>query len=405
MSTIYTIRQYETNKLNKPLKEYIFVGDILDDKTLRGLNNNNLRPDDVPILKEYGVKTITGITQIYVTDFLINYYDSWSEAYLKIIKGTKIGPSEQLYLWVKDYPILTHHFFNRETLEEVDIPSSTPWNVQTGGRKWMFGDQYFKLNVINQLEYRLNNTLEKDVRVINFITQDKLKEVLTNTYDQKVDELIKIFFPPMLAEKYPNFGQSLKRDNDLELNRLLFRKEFDFDKPISIGGSSPEDRNQAGKMKECKILVNYDLASRVGKNKGRFINLETIFNLYTLGDSGPIFMKMRKDDQAISKFAKDLNKKEKIMVEINMNRPELLKADILKKWANPNDIPKGLLIKKIIGDHPKTNLKEKNVGGVVQYLIHDVGLAEITFNFINTIKEENGLAMETATQVILDELK
>jgi len=399
MSTIYTIRQYETNNLKKPLKEYIFVGDILDNKTLKGLNNNNLRPDDVPILKKYGVKTITGITQIYITDFLINYYDSWSEVYLKILKGTKIGSGigqgRQLYLWVEDYPLLTHRFFNRETLETVNLPTTTPWKIKTSGKNWMFGDDYFKLNVINQLEYRLNHTLEKNVKVINFITQDKLNQIFYNT--NNFDDILKICFPPILADKYPSTGQSLKRENDLELNRLFFRKEFDFDKKINLGDL---------KIKQSKILVNHDLAPRIGKIKERFINLETIFNLYTLEDSGPIFMKLRKDDTSIAKFSRDLNRKNEIMIEVTANRAEFLNSEIIKKWSNPNNIPKGLLIKKIIGDHNKKNSKtNEKAGGLVEYLIYDVGLVEINFNFINPIKKENGIAKDIAIEIISDELK
>ena len=326
---VYVIRIYRQNK--KLSQEHIFLGNLLDLDTIDSLNTKTIDyetdADIRKLFKEFDIKPSSGIT-IYYHSILLEYFDTWNDFFLKIKNAINIP---DFYLWIYQLPIISHTFYDRNQLIEVD---SNPFNPQNKLNKIF--ENFNSLDITNNLNHIVRNHISEQHNIINLISVKDLKSI----HDENT---IKRYIPTPLVLNKPYYNM----DEAICLTAIMRNENFP---------RVPQN---------IKIIKNYVMKTIININNNNhppFIDLNTLFQLISLDDK--IFLaKLKIGEKSISKVSNHISKLTKFFTM----------ADI-EEWTKTDKHHIGLVYKKI---------KENNDFGIIDYTIYNSGFIQLSINWID----------------------
>lgn len=343
---IYTVREYRDDLTLA--REHIFIGNILDESTVKNLNQGRKDPTDKqlkPFFEQFKVDYTKGKAIQNYYPILIEFNDTWNQVREKIKSSIK---TDDFYFWHDNVDsILTHHFLYKNKVVKINsnpFKANDPKTNQTDINRLF--EAYGNLSLVNKTNYLVRSMLKPNQNVLSLVTGKVLTSLAKKTITSSNSQVfLNRFNPPNLEY------QAIKSIDESSCLINMLRDD-----------SLPSGKNYVKiskiRIEQCNIEINRN-------DDDSFINLDTIFQLIPL-DESLIFTKMRKQDRSVSKVSK---KVQKFKSQVS--------KDLLSEWANIDDHHKGLLYRKL-----------KNTPGLVIYKIHDNGFIQLEINWTSDSRNQ-----------------
>lgn len=343
---VYTVREFREDQTL--IEEHIFVGNLLDETTIKALNTGRKSPSQKDLkgfFTEYEVKYNQ---QKFIQRYhpvLLEFNDTFNDFNFKIGEALT---GQDFYLWSDDldHP-LTHKFLYRDQVLKLN-PS--PFSRQENLDRVFTA--YGNLNLINQNNFLIRTFLRPDQNAFNLITGKTLRNLarrylnLSGVRDDSPDlkVITNRYLPNEVLPVRPYFSTTEVSC----LNQIL--------RDTTLPVNDPKVMIDQVKIEQCTIHIN--------RNDGRqpFINLETVFQLIPMDDK-LIFTKLKRGDRSISKVSK----------KVKSYKSQVTKDD-LAEWTNIEEHHRGLMYRKL-----------KTSPGLVIYRIYENGFIELQINWATEI--------------------